>query len=59
MGPVENEETMPTINRALTVKAGMEKGTGCPYAVYRDILHHCFRVLPQGTRRAWHHEVKS
>jgi len=50
---------MPTLERALTVKAGMERGTGVEYAVYRDILYHCFRVLPQGRRRrAWHHEVK-
>lgn len=49
---------MPTLERALIVKAGMERGTGCEYAVYRDILYHCYRVLPQGTFRAWHHEVK-
>ena len=49
---------MPTLERALIVKVGMEKGTGFPYAIYRDILYHCFRVLPTGSYRAWHHEVK-
>lgn len=49
---------MPTVKRALTVKVGMEKGTGRPYAVYRDILYHCYRVLPAGTSRVWHREVK-
>ena len=49
---------MPTIERALIVKAGMEKGTSREYTIYRDILWHCFRVLSKGTRRAWHHEVE-
>lgn len=52
---------MPTIERALAVKIGMERGTCRQYTVYRDVLWHCFRVLPEGagTRRPWHHEVKT
>ncbi len=49
---------MPTLERALIVKAGMEKGTGRRYTIHRDILWHCFRVLPEGETRPWCHEVK-
>jgi len=49
---------MPTLARALIVKTGMEKGTGRRYTIHRDILHHCYRVLPEGERRPWCHEVR-
>lgn len=49
---------MPTIKRATVVKLGMERGTGARYTVYRDILRHCFRVLPEGSHRVWHSVVE-
>lgn len=49
---------MPTIERAKIVKIGMERGTGRRYVIHRDNLHHCYRVLPEGERRAWCHEVE-
>jgi hypothetical protein len=49
---------MPTLKRAAAVKAGMEKGTNRRYVIFRDILHHCFRVLPEGMYRIWCHKVE-
>jgi hypothetical protein len=42
---------MFTIESARRVKNGMQKGTGCKYAICADTAYGCYRVLPESDYR--------